>query len=80
MSTSTDGFVFFWDTRRLGEPIETLELKVKGSEDILGAVSLEYEAAAGPTKFMLGTEQGAVGVLLWLSIRTIGTLPFSALS
>ena len=59
-SVSTDGKVFWWDTRRLGEPVEDLELKEKNSETVLGAVSMEYEAVAGPTKFMIGTEQGVV--------------------
>lgn len=27
---------------------------------ILGGVSMEYEAAAGPGKFMIGTEEGIV--------------------
>ena len=27
---------------------------------VFGAVSLEYESTAGPTKFMIGTEQGTV--------------------
>ena len=32
----------------------------KGSEELLGGVALEYDPAAGPTKFMVGTEQGSV--------------------
>lgn len=60
MSVSTDGFVHWWDTRRLGEPVESLQLTEKGQTTVLGAVSLEYEASAGPTKFMVGTEQGIV--------------------
>jgi dynein intermediate chain 2 len=32
----------------------------KGSETLLGGVSLEYDPAAGPTKFMVGCEQGSV--------------------
>ena len=59
-SVSTDGMVFWWDTRRLGEPVEELQLKEKNSDVVLGAVSVEYESIAGPTKFMIGTEQGTV--------------------
>jgi dynein intermediate chain 2 len=59
-SVSTDGYVYWWDTRRLGEPVEELQLKEKNGDTILGAVSLEYESIAGPTKFMIGTEQGTV--------------------
>lgn len=59
-SVSTDGFVHWWDTRRLGEPVESLQLTEKGQSTVLGAVSMEYEAVAGPTKFMVGTEQGIV--------------------
>ena len=51
---------FWWDTRRLGEPVEELQLKEKNSDVVLGAVSVEYESIAGPTKFMIGTEQGTV--------------------
>jgi len=59
-SVSTDGSVFWWDCRRLGEPLENLTLKEKNSDTVLGAVSMEYEAVAGPSKFMIGTEQGTV--------------------
>jgi dynein intermediate chain 2 len=39
---------------------ESLQLKEKNGETIYGAMSMEYEAIAGPTKFMIGTEQGTV--------------------
>ena len=32
----------------------------KGSDTLLGGLVLEYDPAAGPTKFMVGTEQGLV--------------------
>lgn len=32
----------------------------KGSDVLLGGVCLEYDPQAGPTKFMVGTEQGSV--------------------
>ena len=60
-STSTDGQVFWWDTRKLGEPTESLKLipNIKESSRPLGGVALEYEPTM-PTKFMVGTEQGSV--------------------
>src|SRR5947209_3768961 len=60
MTASTDGSVLWWDIRKLGEPTESLTLKEKSSETVLGAMSLEYNPAAGPTKFMIGTEQGNI--------------------
>lgn len=60
MSAASDGSVLWWDIRKLAEPVETLEVTVRGSERVLGAVSLDYSPQAGPTKFMLGTEQGLV--------------------
>ena len=32
----------------------------RGGETVMGAVSLECSPAAGPTKFMIGTEQGPI--------------------
>jgi dynein intermediate chain 2, axonemal len=61
MSCSTDGEVYFWDIRRLVEPVETMPVHEKTSPDtILGASVLEYDPQAGATKFMVGTEQGTV--------------------
>jgi dynein intermediate chain 2, axonemal len=60
MSVSTDGMVYWWDTRKLSEPLENLPLKEKGSDTVLGICTLEYDPAAGPTKFMVGTEQGTI--------------------
>jgi len=60
-STSTDGQVLWWDIRRLGEPSEMLTLDDKSAEGrLMGGVSMEYSAAGGPTKFLIGTEQGKV--------------------
>ena len=56
-SVSTDGYVHWWDTRRLNEPVESLQLMERGQSTVLGAVSLEYQEAA---KFAVGTEQGVV--------------------
>jgi dynein intermediate chain 2 len=61
MTTSTDGSVLWWDLRKLGEPLEQLTLREKGGgEAVLGGLCLEYSAAAGPTKFMVGTQQGTI--------------------
>ena len=60
MSVASDGSVLYWDIRKLAEPVERLTLTERGSEKILGGVSLEYSPQAGPTKFMIGTEQGII--------------------
>jgi len=60
MSCSTDGEVYFWDVRALGQPLETLTVTEKGGDKVLGGTCLEYEPAAGATKLMIGTEQGMV--------------------
>lgn len=54
--------VLFWDVRKLSEPTETMLLEDKTASDsrTMGGVSLEYSAGAGPSKFLVGTEQGKV--------------------
>ena len=42
------------------ECVEQMYLREKGSETNLGGVILEYDSAAGPTNFMVGTEQGHI--------------------
>ena len=61
-STSTDGQVLWWDIRKLGEPTDALMLVEKGGEAgrLMGGVSMEYSSVSGPTKFLVGTEQGKV--------------------
>ena len=61
-STSTDGQVLWWDIRKLGEPTDALMLEEKGGEAgrLMGGVSMEYSSVSGPTKFLVGTEQGKV--------------------
>lgn len=62
-SISTDGQMMWWDTRKLTEgPIDciTLSTDSKGGGSILGGSSLEYNTEAGPTKYLVGTEQGVV--------------------
>jgi dynein intermediate chain 2 len=58
-SVSTDGQMLWWDTRRLGEPTDALQL-TNMSGQVLGGSSLEYNTEAGPTKYLVGTEQGIV--------------------
>lgn len=57
MTVSTDGSVLWWDLRKLSESLESMPLREKGSETTLGGVVLEYDTNAGPTNFMVGTEQ-----------------------
>ena len=59
VSVSTDGQMLWWDTRRLGEPTERLIL-ANSAGTVLGGSSLEYNLEAGPTKYLVGTEQGIV--------------------
>mmetsp|Transcript_24958 Transcript_24958/g.38607 ORF Transcript_24958/g.38607 Transcript_24958/m.38607 type:complete len:580 (+) Transcript_24958:245-1984(+) len=61
-SLSTDGQMMWWDTRNLGEPTDVINLipDVKEKDVTLGGCSLEYNTEAGPTKYMIGSEQGVV--------------------
>eukprot|EP00611_Tribonema_gayanum_P022017 TRINITY_DN4346_c0_g2_i3.p1 TRINITY_DN4346_c0_g2~~TRINITY_DN4346_c0_g2_i3.p1 ORF type:complete len:599 (+),score=167.96 TRINITY_DN4346_c0_g2_i3:195-1991(+) len=61
-SVSTDGQMMWWDTRRLAEPTDVLQLATdsKGGGMVLGGSSMEYNQEAGPTKYLVGTEQGIV--------------------
>lgn len=59
-TTSTDGYIYWWDTRKLVEPSEFLYLNRNPKENKpMGGLVLEYEPTM-PTKFMVGTEQGVV--------------------
>mgnify|MGYP000029415572 CR=1 FL=1 len=64
VSASTDGQMLWWDTRRLSEPTDSLLLstdtKAADGGQILGGSSLEYNSEAGPSKYLVGTEQGVV--------------------
>jgi len=65
VTTSTDGRVLWWDTRKLNEgPIESLNV-TEGSnpnDPLIGATVLEYNTEAGPTKYLIGTEMGSLMV------------------
>lgn len=62
-SVSTDGQMMWWDTRNLSAPTDIIklipDLKDKTSM-ILGGCSMEYNSEAGPTKYLVGSEQGQV--------------------
>lgn len=62
VSVSTDGQMLWWDTRRLSEPTDSLLMctDTKGNGQVLGGSSLEYNSEAGPSKYLVGTEQGVV--------------------
>jgi hypothetical protein len=61
MTVSTDGNVFVWDIRKLKDGyVEHTPLKDKNSDSPVGGVVLEYDTNAGPTNFMVGTEQGQI--------------------
>lgn len=53
VSTSPDGQVIWWDTRNLSGPTEICALPNK-----LGGTCLEWHQEAGPTKYLIGTEEG----------------------
>ena len=63
VSVSTDGRVLWWDTRKsFTEPTSAITLctDVKANGQVLGGSSLEYNSEAGPSKYLVGTEQGIV--------------------
>ena len=57
--------MMWWDTRNLSEPIEVLLLhtETKDGGVLMGGSSLEYNTEAGPTKYLVGTEQGTVALV-----------------
>lgn len=61
-SVSTDGQMLWWDVRKLGQPTDQLLLNTdsKAGGNVLGGSSMEYNSEAGPTKYLVGTEQGIV--------------------
>ena len=58
-SVSTDGWMLWWDIRHLAQPTYKLQLTGKDSK-LVGGSSMEYNTEAGPTKYLVGTEQGMV--------------------
>ncbi|KAL6779670.1 DIC2 [Auxenochlorella protothecoides x Auxenochlorella symbiontica] len=60
MACTGEGSVEWWDVRALGTALETLPLRDPGFGARPSATVLEYSAAAGPTRFMVGTGQGTI--------------------
>ena len=51
--------MLWWDTRKLGEPLEKMMLEDKANEGrLIGGVALEYTSIGG--KFLVATEQGTI--------------------
>lgn len=68
-SVSTDGWLLWWDIRHLAQPTHRLLLQSDNkdgstggglSAGAFGGSAMEYNAEAGPTKYLVGTEQGVV--------------------
>lgn len=59
-SVSTDGQLLWWDIRKLqGGPTDMM--KLTGPEGTTyGGTCIEYNTDAGPTRYLVGTEEGAV--------------------
>merc|ERR1740127_200165 len=62
VTVSTDAQVLWWDVRNLSEPTERCELTNGDKENpkSMGGTSIEWTQEAGPTKYLVGTEQGVV--------------------
>lgn len=75
LTVSTDGQAFIWDCRKPDKHVETLVIKKNdaetlpllpksndgGAKGILGGTCLDYDSnVGGPSKFMIGTEQGTI--------------------
>ncbi|CAF1551371.1 unnamed protein product [Adineta ricciae] len=61
-SASVDGKIYWWDTKKLTEPVDKLLLDVEKkdrSQYALAITKLEYDLNI-PTKFMVGTETGRI--------------------
>lgn len=63
-SLSTDGQLLWWDIRKLKKgPTDVMLLNgqgVDGNDIIYGGTAMEYRSDAGATRFLVGSEQGAV--------------------
>ena len=59
-SVSTDGFVKWWDVRKLSAPVDSFACSMADENRRYGGISLEYRIDAGPNKFLVGTETGEV--------------------
>ena len=63
-SLSTDGQLLWWDIRKLKKgPTDVMLLNSQGSDGqdiVYGGTAMEYRSDAGATRFLVGSEQGAV--------------------
>jgi dynein intermediate chain 2, axonemal len=57
VTTSVDGKVLWWDIRNLSAPTDELVLAVD-NQTKLGGLCLEWMQEAGPSKYLVGTEEG----------------------
>jgi len=60
-SLSTDGYIKWWDARKLTEgPLDTMLLQDPADEGsiLAGGTALDYKTDAGATRYLIGTEQG----------------------
>ena len=58
VSSAADGQVLWWDIRNLSAPTDTCKLAVEPGSRPFGASSLEWMQEAGPTKYIVGCEEG----------------------
>ena len=61
---STDGQVLWWDTRRLGQPLEDLTLREKASA--VGAVAMRSHGLCECPLPELNTQRYAIQTLQWI--------------
>jgi WD40 repeat protein len=63
-SLSTDGQLLWWDIRKLRKgPTDVMLLNSQGADGadcVYGGTAMEYRSDAGATRFLVGSEQGAV--------------------
>lgn len=63
-SLSTDGQLLWWDIRKLKKgPTDVMLLNSPGADGqdiVYGGTAMEYRSDAGATRFLVGSEQGAV--------------------
>ena len=60
VTSGTDGKILWWDTRNLKEPVDQVVLALTEGGRPLSAACLEWQQEAGPTKYLIGTEEGVL--------------------
>jgi dynein intermediate chain 2, axonemal len=63
VTSSVDGKVLWWDIRNLAAPTDSCQLAAQEGGRPFGASALEWLQEAGPTKYLVGTEEG-IGLAL----------------